>query len=84
MKKKIIITIAVASTIIASFLLGTTQSKTTIITKEVETIPTGYINTSSDDFCKNYIDMRKVTNFSANEYGLQLQTSDGNSYWYEK
>lgn len=90
MKKKIIITTLSIVTIVVSFLLGKTQDKTTTVIKdvekvvEVEIIPANYINTNSDEFYNNYIDMRQVIDYTVNEYGLQLYTSDGSGYWYEK
>ena len=84
MKKKIIITIITVAVMTGSFLLGTTQAKTKEVEKVVETIPAGYIDTTSNEFYDNYIDMRQVTDFSVNEYGLQLYMSDGSGYWYEK
>ena len=92
MKKRIITLAIFLVAIISSFILGTTQAKTEIETvtkvktvdKIIEVVPNGYINTTTDDFFNNYIDMRTVTDFEANENGLQLYTNDGNGYYWEK
>ena len=89
MKKRIITLAIFLVAIISSFILGTTQAKTVTtevkeIEKIVEVIPNGYIDTTTDDFFNNYIDMRTVTDFEANENGLQLYTNDGNGYYWEK
>ena len=78
MKKKILTIALFVSVAVSSFILGTTQVKT------VEVIPDGYIDMESDEFFENYIDMRTVVNFEANENGLQLYTNDGNGYYWEK
>lgn len=79
---------------ILSYLLGTTQSKTiteiqtvteTMETEKiVEVVPDGYIDSESADFQENYIDMRTVIDFEANEDGLQLYFMDGTGYWLER
>ena len=88
MKKKILTITLFAVVAVGSFLLGTIQAKTEVKTVEVEKIveiiPNGYINTTTDDFFNNYIDMRTVSDFKANENGLQLYTNDGNGYYWER
>lgn len=88
MKKKIITTILAIVTIVSSFLLGTTQAKTITEVKEIEkqitAVPTGYIDTKSNDFYDNYIDMRQVTDFVATDTGLQLYLEDGSGYYWER
>ena len=79
---------------ILSYLLGTTQAKTiteiqtvteTMETEKiVEVVPDGYIDSESADFQENYIDMRTVIDFEANEDGLQLYFMDGTGYWWER
>ena len=88
MKKRIITLAIFLVAIISSFILGTTQAKTVTEVKEVEKIvevmPNGYIDTTTDEFFNNYIDMRTVTDFETNGNGLQLYTNDGNGYYWEK
>lgn len=88
MKKKILTITLFAVVAVSSFLLGTTQAKTEVKTVEVEkvveVIPNGYIDTATDEFFNNYIDMRTVTYFETNENGLQLYTNDGNGYYWER
>lgn len=76
---KTIGTIAVIGTmVIGSYFVGTSQAE------KVEVIPDGYVNTESQEFYENYIDMREVTDFSANDNGLQLYLEDGSGYYYER
>lgn len=88
MKKKILTITLFAVVAVGSFLLGTTQAKTEVKTVEVEkvveVIPNGYIDTTTDEFFNNYIDMRTVTDFEASENGLHLYTNDGNGYYWER
>lgn len=75
-------------TITAAYLLGTTQTET--ITKEVKTekivevIPNGYIDTTTEDFYNNYVDMRQVVDFETTETGLYLYMTDGSGYYWER
>lgn len=80
MKKKIITATVITASIVCAFLLGKSQAKTEII----EIIPNGYINTNSEEFFENYIDMRTVIDFETSETGLQLYTNDGNGYYWER
>lgn len=88
MKKKILTITLFTVVAISSFILGTTQAKTITEVKEVEkvveVVPNGYIDTTSDEFFNNYIDMRTVTDFEATENDLQLYTNDGNGYYWER
>ena len=88
MKKKILTITLFAVVAAGSFLLGTTHAKTEVKTVEVEriveVIPNGYIDTTTDDFFNNYVDMRTVVNFEASENGLQLYTNGGNGYYWER
>lgn len=71
-----------------AYYLGTTQAKTITVEKEVEkcieVVPDGYVDTASDDFNNNYVDMRQVMDFDATENGLQLYLSDGSGYYWER
>ena len=94
MKCKIVRTITTIGMIIGAYLLGTSQTK--IITdiqtvtqvqeveKLIEVIPDGYIDTKSDDFYNNFIDMRDVADFVVNGDSLQLYLYDGNYYYWER
>lgn len=80
--------------LVCAYLLGTTQAETiteiqTVTeTKEtekiVEVIPDRFIDSDSPEFQENYIDMRMVIDFEANEDGLQLYFVDGTGYWLER
>lgn len=88
--KKSIKTIGTMATIwillVSAYLLGTTQAKTITkieeIEKVVEVVPEGYIDTNSDEFINNYVDMRKVVYFEVVD-GLQLYLEDGSGYYWE-
>ena len=91
MKKSIrtIGTIATMTVIaIGSYFIGTTQTETITEIKEVEkvveVVPDGYIDTTTEDFYNNYVDMRQVTDFTATEYGLQLYFDDDSGYYWER
>ena len=38
----------------------------------------------TEEFYSNYVDMRKVTDFTATESGLQLYFDDGSGYYWER
>ena len=78
MKKKIIIATVFVATTISAYFIGTTQAET----KEV--IPDGYINTNSEEFQNDYINMNDVVDFKATDSGLMLYTSDGSGYYWER
>lgn len=88
MRKKIIIIGTMAILLFGAYILGTTQTKTETIIKEVdkyiEVIPDGYINIGSEEFYNNYIDMRTVTEFTTNANSLQLYFKDGSGYYLER
>ena len=71
--------------LIYAYLLGTTQKETITeiqtITEEKEVIPEEYIDTASETFKENYIDMRMVIDYTATEDGLQLYFVDGTGYY---
>lgn len=77
MMKRTIGTIAtIGIMLVCAYLLGTANSETVTeiqtIEKTVEVVPDGYIDTNSEEFQNNYIDMRKVTYFA-----------DGTGYYWE-
>lgn len=82
MRKKVIMTVALVMVAIVSYLVGTTQSS--IITEAREVVPDGYINTETEDFKNNFVDMRQVTGFSANDGRLYLYMIDGSGYYWER
>ena len=65
-----------------AYLLGTTQAKT--VTKIIEDVSDSYIDTTSEDFYNNYVDMRQVNNYTTNGDSLQLYLSDGSIYYWER
>lgn len=84
MKRIAYIAVTTALTLGAFFVGKTCFPKTEIRTETVETIPDGYVNTESEEFLNNYVDMRQVVDFTASENGLQLYMSDGSGYYWEK
>lgn len=71
--------------LIGAYYLGTTQAKT----ETVETVPQGYISLDKcipldTEYQNDCIDMKQVTDFTATENSLQLYTTDGNGYYWEK
>lgn len=88
MKKKIIITTLFIATIISAYLVGATESETIVKTETVteikEVIPDGYINTNSEEFQNDYINMNDVVGYEATDSGLQLYTTDGCGYYWER
>lgn len=74
--------------LVCAYLLGTTQKETITeiqtITEEKEVIPEGYLDTASETFKENYIDMRMVIDYNATEDGLQLYFVDGTGYYLER
>ena len=91
MKKtlKTIGTIATMTVIaIGSYFIGTTQAKAVTEIKEVEKVvevmPDGYIDMNTEDFYINYVDMRKVTDFTATENGFQIYLDDSSGYYWER
>lgn len=64
--------------LVGAYWLGNTRAKT------AEAIPDTYIDTTSLDFNDNYVNMRQVTDFAANDDGLQLYLADGNGYYWQR
>lgn len=76
---KIIVKVATLGImIVSSYLLGSTQTRASW---NDESIPGSYINTDSNEFFNNYVDMRKVTDFIVTDDGLQLYCTDGSGYY---
>ena len=87
-----IATMAVIAT--GSYYLGTIHAETITeiqtvteireVEKVVEIIPDGYMDTTTEEFNNNYVDMCQVIDFSATEYGLQIYLDDGSGYYWER
>lgn len=43
-----------------------------------------YVDTGSEEFQNNFIDMRKVTDYSATNTGLYIYLEDGAGYYWER
>lgn len=61
-----------------------TTEATETVTETLEVIPDGYINTNSEEFYNNYINMNDVIGYEATDAGLMLHMKDGTGYWWEK
>lgn len=87
-----IATIAAVAT--GSYYLGTTQAETITeiqtvteireVEKVVEIVPDDYIDTTTEEFIDNFVDMRQVIDFTTDEYGLQIYFDDGSGYYWER
>lgn len=53
-------------------------------TTKASVVPDGYIDSTSEEFYNNYMDMRNVTDFETYGNGLQLYCNDGNGYYWER
>lgn len=91
MKKNITRIGTIATMIIllyCAYWLGFTRSELMTEVKAVEAVADvmidNYIDTRSEEYFNNYIDMRTVIDFEATEHGLQLYTVDGNGYYWER
>lgn len=89
MKKKIIYVLITAAISSATFLIGTTQAKPQTSTagtvKEItKEIPEGYINTKSQNFINNYIDMREISDIIVTEKVITIYLTNGNYYYWER
>lgn len=73
--------------LVSAYVSGTTQAKTITEIKEVkkvvEVVPDNYIDTTTDDFQNNYIDIHTVNSYTGTANGLQLYMSDGNGYYLD-
>lgn len=87
MKRKILVVVIGLIALIGAYSLGATQEKTVVktevIKEKIEVVPEGYINTTSEEFINNYIDMRTVVDFKSND-GLQIYCVDGSGYYWER
>ena len=90
--KMMIIILIVCIMLICVYCFGTTQAKTEIETvtevktvdKIIEVVPNGYINTETDNFINNYVNMNKVVDFVVTDNSLYLILNDGNGYYWER
>lgn len=62
---------------------GKTIVKTKVIKEKIDVVPEGYIDTTSEEFINNYIDMRTVVDYESNN-GLQIYCADGSGYYWER
>ena len=53
------------------------------IEKNIEITQDRLIDTESEEFKENYIDLRTVTGYSGTDISLMLYTDDGNGYYLE-
>ncbi len=67
-----------------TYLLGTTQADTITLERVVEVVPDGYIDITSKEFYNNFVDMRSVTDYTADMDSLQLYCNDGSGYYWER
>ena len=65
MKRIAYIAVTTALTLGAFFVGKTCFPKTEIRTETVEIVPDGYVDTGSEEFLNNYVDMRQVVDFTA-------------------
>lgn len=77
--KKALLTLVFVGAIIISFMCGKVAQTT-----NNQELPENYIDTESDEFFNNYIDMREVVDFEATETGVMLYTNDGSGYYWER
>lgn len=78
MKKKVIIAGLFILCTASAYTFGKSQNKA------VETIPDNYINTESNAFLNDYVDMKKVADFETTENGLYIYTDNGDGYYWER
>ena len=43
-----------------------------------------YVDTGSEEFQNNFVDMRKVTDYSSTDTGLYIYLEDGTGYYWER
>lgn len=80
MKKKVLEIILISAISVCSFMLGEHKTEKEMVRASSDR----YIDTTTDEFFNNYIDMRKVVDFKATEDGLHLYTNDENEYYWER
>ena len=88
--KRTVKTIGIVATmglmLASAYKLGATQAETITeiqtVTEVKEVVPDGYIDTGSEEFINNYVDMREVVYFEVGD-GLQLYYADGSGYYWE-
>lgn len=84
MKKKIVTVIIFITTATSAYTIG--RSNCDVVTETVTeyTIPDGYINTKSETFINDYVNMNEIIDFETSENGLIIYTSDGSGYYWER
>jgi len=82
---KTIVVIAIMGIMLTgAYLLGTTQADIVMVERVIEVVPDGYMDSTSEDFYNNYVDMRSVIDYTASMDGLQLYCNDGSGYYWER
>lgn len=77
--------IAIMGTMLTgAYLLGTTKADVIEVDRVIEVIPDEYIDSTSEDFYNNYVDMRSVVDFETDNNGLLLHFIDGSGYYFER
>ena len=59
------------------------ETETEEIPFELEAVEHDYIDTTTEEFRNNYLDMRTVIGYTGTANGLQLHTEDGNGYYLD-
>lgn len=82
--KKIGIIAIMVTMSVCSYMVGTTQTKTETVIKEIEVIPQNYISLDNciplDDVCGWYYDKYDYICFELGDIGKQLDNPNGKSY----
>ena len=71
--KKAVVALLLVSVLVNGFLIGSAKTK-----KE------NYINTESEEFVNNYVDMREVVDIQSTENSVTIILEDGNCYYWER
>ena len=89
--KKALYIITLLAVGITAYFTGSTVKIATVdasnnsisIQKQTEIAQDRFIDTESEEFKENYIDLRTVTGYSGKDNSLMLYTDDGNGYYLE-
>ena len=76
MRKKIITAAVLLSVITGAYFLGTLHTGN-------REVPDTYIDAASEEFYNNYVNMKQVTGFNANNGNLYLYLGNGEGYYLE-
>lgn len=75
---------AIVIIVVCAYLLGTAQAKTKIEVKITVTQEPGKYIPLNEEFRNNFVDMRKVTDYTANGDSLQIFLANGSGYYWER